>query len=134
MSTARVASHARPAAAAGDAADAPEPLPRVQHLPPTWQPTDTVPSLPIGVAILAVLTAILGVIVLLGGALFLLNAYLGSVVPENLLIIKGQPELINKYRENFFHHRDHAKPAQIKEGELKDRRQQQAAHPQTKAA
>ena len=52
---------------------------------------------------------------------------------ENLLIIKGHPDLINRYRENFFHHRDHAKPAQIREGEFKDRRQG-AAHPQTKAA
>src|ERR1022692_19334 len=47
---------------------------------------------------------------------------------ENLLIIKGQPELINRYRENFFKHREHAKPAQIKEGEMKDRRAQPAAH------
>jgi phosphatidylserine/phosphatidylglycerophosphate/cardiolipin synthase-like enzyme len=42
---------------------------------------------------------------------------------ENLLIIKGHPELVNRYRENFFKHREHAKPAQIREGELKDRRQ-----------
>jgi phosphatidylserine/phosphatidylglycerophosphate/cardiolipin synthase-like enzyme len=55
---------------------------------------------------------------------------------ENLLIIKGHPELVAAYRENFFKHRDHAKPATIKEGEFKDRRQQQqgAAHPQHKAA
>jgi phosphatidylserine/phosphatidylglycerophosphate/cardiolipin synthase-like enzyme len=54
---------------------------------------------------------------------------------ENLLIIKGHPELINWYRENFFKHREHAKPAQIKEGEMKDRRQQQAsAHAQKAAA
>ncbi|MBI1830309.1 MAG: phospholipase D family protein [Planctomycetes bacterium] len=43
---------------------------------------------------------------------------------ENLLIIKGHPELIQHYRENFFKHREHAKPAVIKEG-VKDRRQQQ---------
>jgi phosphatidylserine/phosphatidylglycerophosphate/cardiolipin synthase-like enzyme len=53
---------------------------------------------------------------------------------ENLLIIKGHPELISLYRENFFKHRDHAKPAVIKEGEMKDRRQQQAAHAPHKAA
>jgi phosphatidylserine/phosphatidylglycerophosphate/cardiolipin synthase-like enzyme len=55
---------------------------------------------------------------------------------ENLLIIKGHPELVAAYRENFFKHRDHAKPATIKEGEFKDRRQQQqgAAHPPHKAA
>ena len=42
---------------------------------------------------------------------------------ENVLIIKGDPELINRYRENFFKHRDHAKPAVIKEGQT-DRRGQ----------
>jgi phosphatidylserine/phosphatidylglycerophosphate/cardiolipin synthase-like enzyme len=52
---------------------------------------------------------------------------------ENLLIIKGHPELVKWYRENFFKHRDHAKPAQIKEGEMKDRRQQQAGHAQKAA-
>jgi phosphatidylserine/phosphatidylglycerophosphate/cardiolipin synthase-like enzyme len=52
---------------------------------------------------------------------------------ENMMIIKGQPELINWYRENFFKHREHAKPAQIREGDLKDRRQQQGGH-QQKAA
>jgi phosphatidylserine/phosphatidylglycerophosphate/cardiolipin synthase-like enzyme len=54
---------------------------------------------------------------------------------ENVIILKGKPELINWYRENFFKHRDHAKPAQIREGEIKDRRAQQpAAHTQHKAA
>ncbi len=53
---------------------------------------------------------------------------------ENVLIIKGDPELIRRYRENFFKHRDHAKPAVIREGEMKDRRQQPAAHQQHKAA
>ena len=36
---------------------------------------------------------------------------------ENLMIIKGHPELVSWYRENFFKHREHSKPAQIKEGE-----------------
>jgi len=53
---------------------------------------------------------------------------------ENLMIIKGHAELIGWYRENFFKHRDHAKPAQIKEGELKDRWHQQGAAPPPKAA
>ena len=54
---------------------------------------------------------------------------------ENLLIIKGYPELVAWYRDNFFKHRAHAKPAQIREGEMKDRRPQQpAAHTQHKAA
>jgi phosphatidylserine/phosphatidylglycerophosphate/cardiolipin synthase-like enzyme len=41
---------------------------------------------------------------------------------ENLLIIKGHPELASRFRENFFKHREHAKPAQIREGEVRDRR------------
>jgi phosphatidylserine/phosphatidylglycerophosphate/cardiolipin synthase-like enzyme len=53
---------------------------------------------------------------------------------ENLMIIKGHPELVSWYRDNFFKHREHAKPAQIKEGEMKDRRAHTAAAPQTKAA
>ena len=47
---------------------------------------------------------------------------------ENLMIIKGYPEMVTWYRENFFKHRDHSKPAQIKEGEMKDRRPAQPAH------
>ena len=34
---------------------------------------------------------------------------------ENLMIIRGYPELMDWYRENFFKHHAHAKPAQIKE-------------------
>ena len=53
---------------------------------------------------------------------------------ENLLIIKGHPELINRYRESFFKHREHSKPAVIRAAAGKDRRQQQGVHPQPKAA
>ena len=49
-------------------------------------------------------------------------------------IIKGDAELINRYRERFFKHREHSKPAVIREAAAKDRRQQPAAHPQHKAA
>jgi phosphatidylserine/phosphatidylglycerophosphate/cardiolipin synthase-like enzyme len=49
---------------------------------------------------------------------------------ENLMIIKGHPDLMNWYRENFFKHRGHAKPAQIKPDQMKDRRDQHKA-PQT---
>jgi phosphatidylserine/phosphatidylglycerophosphate/cardiolipin synthase-like enzyme len=48
---------------------------------------------------------------------------------ENLMIIKGNPDLLQWYRENFFKHRGHAKPAQIKEGEMKDRRPAAQPHP-----
>ena len=47
------------------------------------------PSLPIGVAILSVLIAIAGLVVLLAGALYLLNSYAGTIVPGNLLIVKS---------------------------------------------
>lgn len=33
---------------------------------------------------------------------------------ENLLVIKGHPELVRKYRENFAAHKAHARPPQIK--------------------
>ena len=40
---------------------------------------------------------------------------------ENLLVIKGHPELSKWYCDNFFKHQAHCKPAQIKEGEQRDR-------------
>jgi phosphatidylserine/phosphatidylglycerophosphate/cardiolipin synthase-like enzyme len=33
---------------------------------------------------------------------------------ENLLIIKGHPELVNAYRQNFLAHKAHCKPAEVK--------------------
>ena len=44
---------------------------------------------------------------------------------ENVVIIKGNPEMVSLYRENFFKHREHAKPAQVKEAV--DRRAHQKA-------
>ncbi len=41
---------------------------------------------------------------------------------ENLVIMRGNSELIQRYRENFFHHKAHCKPAQIREMEAKNRR------------
>jgi phosphatidylserine/phosphatidylglycerophosphate/cardiolipin synthase-like enzyme len=41
---------------------------------------------------------------------------------ENLLIFKGHAELTKRYRENFFHHQSHCKPAQMREAEAKGRR------------
>jgi hypothetical protein len=57
------------------------------HLPPTWKPTVIRPALPLGVAFLSVFIAIGGIIVLVAGALFLLNTYFGTVVPTTLLIV-----------------------------------------------
>lgn len=42
---------------------------------------------------------------------------------ENVLIIKGDAELIRQYRENFVKHREHSKPAVIRDS-VKERRQQ----------
>jgi phosphatidylserine/phosphatidylglycerophosphate/cardiolipin synthase-like enzyme len=41
---------------------------------------------------------------------------------ENLLILKNNTELVQRYRANFFHHKAHCKPAQMREGEAKSRR------------
>jgi hypothetical protein len=62
-------------------------VPEVGHLPPHWEPTEVRPSLPVGVAILSVLIALLGLVVLVSGLLFLLNEYLGTAIPSQLLIV-----------------------------------------------
>src|SRR5262249_34474212 len=33
---------------------------------------------------------------------------------ENLLVVKGDPELVNSYRQNFLAHKAHSKPAEVK--------------------
>lgn len=71
---------ARPAAASTGA-------PEVQHLPAQWEPRSVQPTLPIGVAVLSVLIALGGLVVLVSGLLFLLNAYLGTAIPTQLLIV-----------------------------------------------
>ena len=40
---------------------------------------------------------------------------------ENLLIIKGHPELAGQYHVNFLKHKDHCRPAQIKEPRISAR-------------
>ena len=61
--------------------------PEVEHLPPQWEPTPVRPSLPLGVAVFAILVALGGLLVLVSGILFLLNAYLGTAIPSQLLIV-----------------------------------------------
>jgi hypothetical protein len=61
--------------------------PEVQHLPKQWSPTPVRPTLPIGVAVLCFLIALGGLAVLLSGVLFLLNEYLGTAIPTQLLIV-----------------------------------------------
>ncbi len=57
-----------------------------EHLPPRWEPTPARPRLPIGVAIVAVLTALLALVMVLAGLLYLLAQFLGNFVPPSLEI------------------------------------------------
>ena len=41
---------------------------------------------------------------------------------ENLLIIKGNAELVRSYRDNFFVHKNHSKPAKMREAKVETRR------------
>jgi len=50
-------------------------------LPPPWEPTPVRPHLPIGVAVVSILIAVSAVILVLGGALFLLNEVGTTYVP-----------------------------------------------------
>jgi hypothetical protein len=59
---------------------------QVEHLPPIWERQLPPPSLPIGVAILAIVTAAVGVLLMVSGILFVLSYYGGLVVPSSLVI------------------------------------------------
>jgi hypothetical protein len=79
---------ARSAGAAGPAAPV-----EVGHLPKPYVPPPLKPSLPLGVAVLAVLIALVGIILLIAGALVLLNLLMGTtVVPTTYLITKSVDE------------------------------------------
>ena len=66
--------------------------PEVQHLPPVWERQLPPPSLPIGVAILSMVTAALGVLLIVSGILFVLSYYASVVVPSSLVIFHvGDP-------------------------------------------
>jgi len=41
---------------------------------------------------------------------------------ENLLIIRGNAELVRSYRDNFFVHKNHSKPAKMREAKAETRR------------
>jgi hypothetical protein len=60
-----------------------------EHLPPAWEPTPVRPRLPVGVAIVSVLTAAFGVVMLLAGLLYLLTTVDGAVVPASLEIFQS---------------------------------------------
>ena len=40
---------------------------------------------------------------------------------ENMVILKGYPEIVRQYRDNFMKHKSHCKPAQVREAEGRDR-------------
>jgi hypothetical protein len=71
-----------------DAPDAEAPPSKVHHLPPAAPAKRLLqPRLPIGVAVMAALVAVAAIILIVTGALVLLNAYLGqTVIPSDLLI------------------------------------------------
>ncbi len=52
-----------------------------QQLPPRWTPSSARPRLPLGVAVVSVLIALLGLAMLLAGLLFLLGLLFGNAVP-----------------------------------------------------
>jgi hypothetical protein len=58
-------------------------------LPPRWEPTPVRPRLPVGVGVVSVLIALLGVVMVLAGLLFLLAIFFGSVVPSSLEIFQS---------------------------------------------
>ncbi len=61
--------------------------PEVGHLPPQWSPDTVRPSLPIGVAVLAVVIGIIGILLILAGGLFLIEVYTNDALPTSVLII-----------------------------------------------
>jgi len=81
---------ARPSTAADSDGD--DASPEVQHLPPVWERQLPPPSLPIGVAILSIVTAAVGVLLLISGILFVLTYYASVLVPSSLVIFHvGDP-------------------------------------------
>lgn len=72
-------------AAAGSGASA-RPAPP-QHLPMQWSPKPVTPSLPLGVAIFAIVIAAAGLLLFLAGGLALINVYDPATVPRSLLIL-----------------------------------------------
>jgi len=74
------------ASGSGASANAPA---QFDHLPPSWEPTPVRPRLPIGVAVVSVLLALFGVVMLLAGLLFLLATVASEVVPSSLEIFQS---------------------------------------------
>lgn len=53
-----------------------------ESLPPAWEPSPVVPRLPVGVALVSILIALLAVVMILGGMLFLLDQFGSNAVPS----------------------------------------------------
>ncbi|HTS32564.1 MAG TPA: hypothetical protein VMI55_01310 [Thermoplasmata archaeon] len=53
-------------------------------LPPRWEPTPVVPRLPVGVAVVSILIAIVAIVMVLGGVLYLLDQFGSTLVPSVL--------------------------------------------------
>lgn len=77
-----------PARAPTYTSDAPPPI-EIDHLPPRWTPTPPRPSLPVGVAVMSVLVALAGLVIVVSGILILLNSAFGAVVPASLFILSS---------------------------------------------
>ncbi len=84
MATVNPTSHRRAQGSPTPAGPAPLPT---QHLPPRWSPKRLTPSLPLGVAVLSVGLAAVGLVLFLSGALIFLNTYIPQSVPSALLIL-----------------------------------------------
>jgi hypothetical protein len=52
------------------------------RLPPRWEPSPVVPRLPVGVAVVSILIALVAVVMVLGGALYLLDQLGSTAVPS----------------------------------------------------
>ncbi len=83
--------HSTPAVADRSAGARSHPV-RLQHLPPLWETQLPPPSLPVGVAVLAGISAVAGLLLLLSGLLFALNYYASPLVPSGLVLLHvGDP-------------------------------------------
>ena len=69
-------------------------VPEVGHLPPKWEPAPLVPSLPIGVAVLAILVALIGILLLVSAILTFLSIFGAAVIPAGIpLLLASADEL-----------------------------------------
>jgi hypothetical protein len=71
---------------AGAAAPSASSSGEVGHLPPSWEPTPARPRLPVGVAVVSVLIAAFGLVLLLGGLIYLLASLPVGIVSPSLEI------------------------------------------------